>query len=60
MLISLYDVRGRQISTLNDSSLAGRTMYTFTVDGANLTSGTYFIRIAGETFAETRRVTLLK
>ncbi len=58
--IALYDVRGRLISMLNEGALSGRTLYTFTIDGANLTSGTYFVRISGETFADNHRITLLK
>ena len=58
--IALYDVRGRLITMLNDGPLAGRTNYRFTIDGRGLTSGTYFIRIAGETFSDSHRITLLK
>ena len=58
--IVLYDVRGRLITTLNDDVLAGRRLYTYTIDGRNLTSGTYFVRITGETFADSHRITLLK
>ena len=58
--IALYDVRGRLITMLNDGILSGRTMYTYTIDGHSLTSGTYFVQIVGEKFAENRRVTLLR
>jgi len=58
--IAVFDVLGRQITLLNDGPLAGRTNYQFTIDGRGLTSGTYFVRIAGETFADSHRITLLK
>ncbi len=58
--IALFDVLGRHITMLNNGPLSGRTNYQFTIDGRGLTSGTYFIRIAGETFADSHRITLLK
>ena len=58
--IAVFDVRGRLITMLHDGVLAGRRLHTYTVDGRNLTSGAYFIRITGETFTDTQRITLLK
>ena len=58
--ITVYDVVGRQVATLHDGILEANESYQFTIDGAGLASGAYFVRIAGETFTNSRRITLLK
>lgn len=58
--ITVYDVVGRQVATLHDGILEANEPYQFTIDGSGLASGAYFIRIVGETFTNTRRITLLK
>lgn len=58
--IAIYDVMGRRVATLHEGQLDANETYNFTVDGANLASGAYFVRIAGEAFTEARRITLLK
>ncbi len=58
--IAVYDVMGRRVAMLHEGQLDANETYNFTVDGSNLASGAYFVRIAGETFAEARRITLLK
>ena len=58
--IGVYDMMGRRVATLHEGTLQGAQAHLFTVDGSRLASGAYFVRIAGETFADSRRVTLLK
>jgi hypothetical protein len=58
--VAVYDVMGRTVATLHDGVLAGGTRHTFEVDGRALASGVYLVRVAGEQFAETRRMTLLR
>ena len=58
--IALYDVVGRQVATLFSGQMEEGQARAFTIDGANLPSGSYYYRAIGQTFAETGRVTLLK
>jgi hypothetical protein len=58
--VALYDMLGRQVATLFNGTLAAGAQREFTIDGTNLSSGTYVYRVVGENFSQTRRVTLLK
>ncbi len=58
--IDVYDAVGRRVAMLHDGAVEANQTQTFVVDGASLASGTYFVRITGETFADTQRITLLK
>lgn len=58
--IAVYDVMGRQVATIYEGQLGSNETHQFTVDGSGLASGAYLVRIAGESFADTRRITLLK
>ncbi len=58
--VGVYDLLGRRVALLHDGALPARAPEAFVLDGAPLTSGTYVVRITGETFAATRRVTLLR
>ena len=56
----LVDVLGRVVNTLFEGNVAADEMQTVRIDGSGLPSGTYMIRIVGETFADAQSVTLLK
>ncbi len=56
----LVDVLGRVVSNLFEGNVAADEMQTVRIDGSSLPSGTYMIRIVGETFADAQSVTLLK
>ena len=56
--VVLYNVLGQEVRTLHDGPLAANTPRTVTVDGSSLASGVYFVRVQGETFQTTRKVTL--
>ena len=58
--IELYDVSGRRIRVLHDGALSGLERHTFRVDGSTLSSGTYFVRVSGEDFADSRSLSLVK
>src|SRR5690606_33772198 len=55
-----YYARGRRAVVLHDGALAAGTAHRFTVDGRGLASGTYFVRVTGETFDANERITVLK
>ena len=58
--VTVYDALGRRMASLYDGALAANQEHLFTFDAADLPSGLYVIRIAGETFAAARRVMLVK
>lgn len=58
--VTVYDVMGREVIRLHDGLLAAGTRHAFEVDGRALASGVYLIRVDGEHFAETQRLTVLR
>jgi hypothetical protein len=58
--ITLHDLLGRTVETIHQGHLAAGGPHEFTIDGSRLPSGTYLYRVVGETFSQTRRVTLLR
>ena len=54
------DVLGRIVATLFDGEVPTGAMQTVLIDGAGLPSGTYAVRLTGETFSDALTVTLLK
>ena len=58
--IQLYDVLGRRVGTLMDEELPAQETRTLPVDAQRLASGVYFLRIVGDEFATTERMTVVK
>ena len=58
--IELYDVAGRRVQQLHSGNLSALEQHTFRVDGSALSSGTYFVRVTGTDFVETRKLSLVK
>ena len=58
--VEVYNLLGRRVKVLHDARLAAEQTYTFTFEASNVPSGIYLIRITGEQFSTTQRVTLLK
>jgi hypothetical protein len=57
--LNVYDLLGRRVATLVDTEQpAGR--YTVMLDGADLTSGTYFVRLRAGTQVRTQRVVMIQ
>ncbi|MEO0557959.1 MAG: T9SS type A sorting domain-containing protein [Bacteroidota bacterium] len=56
--VTIVDVRGRIVETLLPHQHRSGTV-TLTVDGQRLAAGLYLVRAVGETFARTRRITIL-
>lgn len=57
--VSVFDPSGRRVAALHEGTLPAGN-HVFALEGVGLTSGVYFVRADGETFAATRRVTLLR
>ncbi|NBC18349.1 MAG: T9SS type A sorting domain-containing protein [Bacteroidetes bacterium] len=58
--VDLYDITGRQVDVLYQGTLSDGQFETVTIDGSDLSSGVYLVRVQGETFVETQNVTLMK
>ena len=57
--LKVYDILGREVATLvNEEKPAGE--YEVEFDGSNLPSGIYFYQIRAGSFAETKKMVLLK
>jgi hypothetical protein len=57
--VAVYDVLGRRVQTAFDRTLSGQTERAIPV-GEDLPSGTYLIRVKGEQFTATERLTIVK
>lgn len=61
VLIEVYSLLGRRVDVLHDGPLAAQQRHTFTFEaGTTIPNGLYLIRVTGEHFTATQRVTLLK
>lgn len=58
--LALYDALGRRVRTLYNSVAEANLRLEVLIDGRNLPSGLYLVRLAGPGFSTTRRVTLLR
>ena len=57
---TLVDVTGRTVATLLDGVVQGGAFQTLAVDLAPLPAGTYFLRLTGDAFAESRVVSVVR
>lgn len=58
--VELYDVLGRRVRTLHDGPMPSGGRHRMTLDAGTLAGGTYLLRVNGESFADTQRVTVVK
>jgi hypothetical protein len=58
--VALYNVLGQRIATLHDGPVQPASPLTIRVAGERLSSGLYFVRVEGETFTATRKVTVVR
>jgi hypothetical protein len=57
---TLYDALGRRVRTVLDERLRGETPRLIKPEGRELASGTYFLRVQGEDFTETRTLVVVR
>ena len=55
---AVYDALGREVAVLADGEMQGAA--ELRIDTARLAAGVYVVRVEGETFAETRRLTVVR
>jgi hypothetical protein len=58
--VEVYNLLGQQVRTVFDGPVTPGRVRTFAVDGTQLSSGSYFVHIAGEQFEETRKFVVAK
>ena len=58
--VELYDALGRRVGVAFDGSVAARANVPLAIDSGALSAGTYVLRIVGETFSDTRRITVVR
>ncbi len=58
--IGLYNGMGQLVELVQDGPLASGLMHRFSIDASGLPSGSYFYRVSGESFSESRSAMLLK
>ena len=56
--VDVFNVRGQQVATLFDGTVAGERAVTFS--SAGLSPGVYFVRATGETFTKQQQVTIVR
>jgi hypothetical protein len=56
----LYDVLGRRVRTMHDGPVDANEKITFRVNGRDLSSGLYIVRVRGKNFSTTRRAVVVK
>ncbi len=58
--VTLYNALGQRVRTLFDGTLPAETSRSLQLDGAQLTSGLYFVRMAVPSFSATKTVTFVR
>ena len=58
--VKVLDLLGREVLVLHEGPLAGGTSHTFQVSTSALPAGQYLIRAQGESFASTKRLTVVR
>ena len=56
--VAVYDALGRRVALLHEGPLAPGQEHRLTFDGSGLPAGVYVVRAVGETFSDTRVLTL--
>lgn len=58
--VSLYNMLGQTVQTLFNGTVEANALQTLQVNASGLPSGTYLVRVTGNTFSTTQKVTLAK
>jgi hypothetical protein len=58
--VMLYDMLGRRIATVYDGEMRGQDTQPIQLNTGRLASGTYFVRVRGEGFITTERLTVIR
>ncbi len=58
--VELFDVLGRRVRALHSGTLEAGSSHQMTVDGSRLSTGAYLLRVTGEDFSDTQRITVVR
>lgn len=58
--IKVFNTLGQEVASVHEGILGANTKHAFSFEAKGLTSGTYFIQVKGEHFAQIRTATLVK
>ena len=58
--VILYDMLGRRIATVHDGEIRGQDTRSLQLSTDRLASGSYFVRVRGEGFVATERLTIIR
>jgi len=58
--VSMYNVLGQRVATLYDRTLSANQKQDIRIPVQNQSSGSYFLRIEGETFTDTQRLSVVQ
>jgi len=58
--VALYDVLGRQVKVLHEGRLEAGNSHALSVENQDLSSGMYFLRVKGEQFSDTQRISVVR
>jgi hypothetical protein len=58
--VTVYDVLGRRVARLHDGTVTPTQPVRLQLDGRDLSSGSYFIRVRGEQRTATERITVVR
>ena len=58
--IDVIDILGRTVATVFSGSLEGNQRYDYRIDGSAFSSGTYFVRVVGETFTTSEKISVVR
>ena len=58
--VVVLDITGRRVATVYDGTVTPGASTTLKIDGAGLPSGLYLVRVSGEDFSTTRRISLVR
>jgi hypothetical protein len=58
--VSMYNVLGQRVATLYDRSLSANQKQDIRIPVQNRSSGVYFLRVEGETFTDTQRMSVVR
>lgn len=60
VVVTLYDVLGREVTRLYQGTVAAHQPLHLTVEGGSWKSGVYFVHVEGETFHASQRLTVAR
>ena len=58
--VALFNTLGQQVLVLREGRLQGQVAHSLRLPGGRVSSGTYFVRVQGETFRATRRAVVVR